>query len=170
MAHDNKTNRWRTGQWRYVRPSCSVGVLPESTTGGIAKVKFCRAGEDPLLRDRTPGELYILSQTLDLDMSTLVKMAYPVVKNHWIVNVTVDGSLIDLPNVTEWDTPIVLDSLSSRPPFVVQHGFSQYHVLDNLDRAWMDRYQTYTTFKCANTSWQPCVDAVAKNRKNRKLR
>merc|ERR1719433_1930707 len=97
-------------------------------------------------------------------------MAYPVVKDHPIVaNATVDGKLIGLQEVTQDSKPVVLDSFNGQPPFVVQHGFCQYHVLDNLDHMKVSRFQTYTSFKCANSSWQPCLDSLWVDEENRKM-
>merc|ERR1719414_1172708 len=112
---------------------------------------------DSFLGDRTPQELYNMSQQGGVDMATLVKMAYPVVK-YQLSNFT--GNLTEVQNVCEDGKPIVLDSNTSRPPFVLQHGFSQYHVLDNLNHMQVGSPDTYTGFRCANTSWQPCLDSV----------
>jgi len=69
--------RGQAGQWCYVGKQCTQLNGGRKGKGASPHLKMCQAGNDELLRDKSLKELEEISRDLDIDLSLLVKQAYP---------------------------------------------------------------------------------------------
>mmetsp|Transcript_65888 Transcript_65888/g.178091 ORF Transcript_65888/g.178091 Transcript_65888/m.178091 type:complete len:252 (-) Transcript_65888:269-1024(-) len=134
-----------SGQWCYVSQKCQSGVA----TGGAASVllKRCSAGEDALLGDKSPEDLFNFAKVKGLSPALFMKVAYPVEKGLLPFHVRAffglepnvrigapsAAVLARIEELRDAAAPVVLDSLDSAPPFAVIQGPKTYLVDHETD-------------------------------------
>mmetsp|Transcript_60333 Transcript_60333/g.186784 ORF Transcript_60333/g.186784 Transcript_60333/m.186784 type:complete len:266 (-) Transcript_60333:215-1012(-) len=117
---------------------CWTSWACENTNGGNRhkhlQWKVCTPGKDPYFKDRSPEELFAMSQADNMDPSLLMRYAYPVyqtaawpealnclqeMKNETIMN---DPECVSVRKVLDEKKPVMFDSLDMKPPFGVFIG------------------------------------------------
>jgi len=137
-------------QWCYVSQQCHSGVA----TAGASSVmlKRCAVGQDALLREKSPEDLFSFAKVRGLSLALFMKVAYPVEKGLLPFHVRAFFGLepnvrIGAPSAAVLArieelrgaaAPVVLDSLDSTPPFAVIHGPKTYLVDHEADGAVME--------------------------------
>jgi len=133
LRHNNEPGRWDSGQWCYVSSQCR-SASPANGTWAIF-VKLCKEGEDEMLREKTPDELFQFwkAQKMPLSLGFLAKMAYPVetavtvdmTKAFYGMPDTADIKLYQsesaaLARLQDSGKPVVIDA--KKPPYGLLHG------------------------------------------------